>query len=59
MSDEKQPRPEDEVEHLNADDLDIEELDDKDLDEAAGGCWDMTTCGTMRKLADSDGGTVA
>lgn len=48
MSDEqsKADKVREELENLNADDLDIEELDDADLEEAAGGgCWDFS-CGT-------------
>ncbi|HEX5727271.1 MAG TPA: hypothetical protein VFX98_17500 [Longimicrobiaceae bacterium] len=45
--DEKKPEGEEMV-SLNADDLDVEELDEKRLEEAAGGtedwCWDMS-CG--------------
>ncbi|HEX8451339.1 MAG TPA: hypothetical protein VF647_04525 [Longimicrobium sp.] len=45
MSEANQGKPEDELVSLNADDLDVEELNDQDLEEAAGGCWDMT-CGS-------------
>ena len=50
---EAQGKPEDELVSLNADDLDVEELDDQALEEAAGGCWDMT-CGTNSRNYSDD-----
>ncbi|HEX8451338.1 MAG TPA: hypothetical protein VF647_04520 [Longimicrobium sp.] len=51
MSEANQGKPEDELVSLNADDLDVEELDDQSLEEAAGGCWDMT-CGTNKSFEE-------
>ena len=51
MSEAQQGKPEEELVSLNADDLDVEELDEQDLEEAAGGCWDMT-CGTNKSFEE-------
>lgn len=46
MTDEK-PGPGEEHVVLNADELEVEELDDETLSTAAGGCWDAY-CGVYK-----------